>query len=540
MKSAKVFYFLIPLLLLALLWHLGSWGVLETSEARYAEISREMLTSGNWFMPRLLGIYHFDKPLMTYWITATGLQFFGTDAFGARFFLQLAYLLQIILVYAITFRLFRQRQKAIYAALFYAGLPLVLMSVRNLTTDAYLNTFELLGVYLLMRYYSRRRPLWLYLFFLDLSLALFTKGPVGLLIPLLMVYPLRKIFHVEGKKNILHMWLGIVIMLVIGSCWFTYLMIKSPEFYHFFIDEQLVDRMFKASTLHRAKPFWYYFVFFPAVTLPAFLLLPEAIGKTFRQKNHPLQLLTIYWFIIPFLFFSASSSKLVLYVLPLSPFVAIAAGWLVDEKPWTALKKYYFLLWGFFALLFIALLILFLVPVSNLTYTPALSGWIFLVAGFVLLVAFLIKNGKTQMVCLSLLFPLIVVPVSTGILKQAEIQVNGTLPLAQFLRSHHLEKRKVIVWDKRLPSLSFNLQKELVSVYYHDFSLKRHTEFQENQNWKKNLINVNIPSEYAYLKKVVAKPSVFLTKKGRLPEQFKSLLQGYRHEKTMGPWEVYY
>ncbi len=540
MKPHKLLYLLFPLLLFTMLWHLGSWGVLETSEARYAEISREMLTSGNWFMPQLLGIYHFDKPLMTYWITATGMKLFGINAFGARFFLQLTYLLQIFLVFLIGKHLFRNKNKALYAALFYAGLPLVLMSVRNLTTDAYLNTFELLGVYLLIRYYLHRKPVWLYLFFVDLGLALFTKGPVGLIIPLLMIYPVRKISGVQGKKNNVHVWLGVLLMLILGSSWFFYLMLKSPAFYHFFIDVQLGDRIFKASTLHRAKPFWYYFAFFPATTLPAFLLIPKAIRTGFKQKNQSIIQLTLFWLIIPFLFFSASSSKLVLYVLPLTPYVALAAGWLLDEIPMGKQKPCYFVFWGFYLLLLTTVAILFTGWLPHFSFKPEGSALFFLAMGFVALIYFLIKRSKLHFALMSLILPVILVPVSTNILHQTEGKTNGMMPVTRFLNSRHLKNRKIIVWDKRLPSLSFDLQKDLYSVYYHDFSLKRHTEFQEDKTWKKNLINVNHPDELSYLEELTESPSVFIVQKGKLPQNFYSLTHKYNHLKTLGRWDIYY
>lgn len=82
------------------------WGLTETSEARYAEISKEMFENNTLAHPTLLGIYHYHKPPFTYQITTIGYQLFGVNEFGARFFLQISFLIQIILVYLIAFRLF--------------------------------------------------------------------------------------------------------------------------------------------------------------------------------------------------------------------------------------------------------------------------------------------------------------------------------------------------------------------------------------------------------------------------------------------------
>ncbi|MEJ2153033.1 MAG: hypothetical protein P8Y29_08810 [Gemmatimonadota bacterium] len=78
----------LPVLLVAaaalLLWHLGAYGLWESTEARYAEIAARMVRSGDWMTPRLNHIIHFDKPPFAYWATATGLTVFGIDELGAR------------------------------------------------------------------------------------------------------------------------------------------------------------------------------------------------------------------------------------------------------------------------------------------------------------------------------------------------------------------------------------------------------------------------------------------------------------------------
>jgi 4-amino-4-deoxy-L-arabinose transferase len=62
---------------------LGSYGLVEQSDARYAEIAREMRNSGDYLVPTLLGIKHFHKPPLIYWLTIPGYALLGQSEWGA-------------------------------------------------------------------------------------------------------------------------------------------------------------------------------------------------------------------------------------------------------------------------------------------------------------------------------------------------------------------------------------------------------------------------------------------------------------------------
>ena len=112
---------------------LGSYGLVERSDARYAEIAREMWSSGDYLVPTLLGIKHFHKPPLIYWLTVPGYALFGQNEWGARLFLAVAGLLLAGAVHRFARR--RLPAAASWSVLMLAATPAVLGGSRILTTD---------------------------------------------------------------------------------------------------------------------------------------------------------------------------------------------------------------------------------------------------------------------------------------------------------------------------------------------------------------------------------------------------------------------
>jgi 4-amino-4-deoxy-L-arabinose transferase len=543
MQKSIVLWALAFILILSLFWHLGSWGVTESSEARYAEISREMLETGNWTLPQYLQVLHFDKPLMTYWITALGLKVFGVNAFAVRFFLQIAFLVQLLLVYKISFELFLNKKIASFAVIIYCGLPLVLISIRNLTTDAYLNTFALLATLFYILYYKRQKVKWLYAFFICLGLTIFTKGPICILLPLLMIFPVHQIL---GSKETVtsksyHFFIGILISLAIGGWWFFHLIASSPAFYDFFVGQQIIDRVAHAETLKRSKPFWYYIVFLPLLILPMFTLLVESIISFLKDKSNPIKWMVIFTILIPLLLFSFFSSKLILYILPITPYLAILLAYflyyLEENKVWKHLAFITFI----YILIVLAIIGLFFGLLPDIYYSPNFYQFILLglLLVFALYISFKINNGKYKILLIFLILPLFIVPISTDIMKKFEIEINSTVPITDFIKNNNLDDYQIIVWNRALNSISFQLLKPVYSIRYQHYSLDRITKFQTDDTWKSYLININEGEGEDQFKKLIQSPSVFISL-DKIPEQYNWILSSFTEKYQIGKWMVYY
>ena len=176
----SLFIFIAVVVLFALFYRLGSIAYLETSEARYAEMSREMLERGDWVTPHQSYIKHFDKPPLTYWVTATAFKIFGFNDWAGRIPLALTALFILCYTWFLSLLLFPdRREQAAFSVLVLFGSPLFLAMSRTLTTDLYLALFTLGATYHLLRWFLHdRRSSDAFLSALFLGCGILTKGHV--------------------------------------------------------------------------------------------------------------------------------------------------------------------------------------------------------------------------------------------------------------------------------------------------------------------------------------------------------------------------
>ncbi len=543
-STDKYFYLFLLIAFLALIAGLGSYGLAETSEARYAEISREMLVYGDYLNPELLGIFHFHKPPITYYITTLGYYFFGLNEFGARIFLQVAVIIQLLLVYRIANLLYKNKSVAFMASLVYFSLPIVLIASRNLTTDAYLTTFVLAAIYCWQVYTSKRKTIFLYLFYTLVGLSLITKGPVALLF--IIVYIIAsKIIHKEGLRFSIHHFLGLLLCIVIGASWYVTVMIENPKLWEYFFEKQLISRI-NSNSFNRSKPFWFYVPILFALLLPWWLAIIPKLRvhiKSIPQKCKESKIL-IYSSFALFLLFSAFSTKLIMYILPLFWMPAIIIA--VEIKNASSNSKaiintvYSFLL----GILFLGLIFFWfdnsqLIHVSTSTLIIAFA----MVIVFGALHYFLENTEVFKSPILAGTFGVAIILISTSVMSHNSSLTNSTRDMVNFIDNvSGAENKSIFIYDYLLTSIPFYTSDNHITLKSSHNTTNREVQFENDEIWKDNLWDLKDSTTVDRLEILSKKNNVFLLIRSTqaIDAKLSFIKNNFNSQKKYPKWILYY
>ena len=322
---------LIVVLLVAWFAALAARPLYRPDEARYGEIPREMVASGDWLTPRLNGYQYFEKPPLQYWATAVAFEAFGVSDWAARLWTGLTALGGVLLVFFAGRRLFGERA-GLYGAAILASSPLYLLLGQANTLDMGLTFFLTAAVlaFILGQVEHRR---WMLGFWAACASAVLSKGLIGIVLPVGAVglYVLvRWDWRLLARLELLR---GGALFLLIAAPWFIAVSLANQEFAHFFFVQEHWQR-FTTHMHHRSEPPWY---FIPVLILglwpwilAVFASWAGAVRATTEQFSPKLFLLL--WAVVVFGFFSVSGSKLPPYILPLVPALALLAGeWLARQ-----------------------------------------------------------------------------------------------------------------------------------------------------------------------------------------------------------------
>jgi len=307
--------------------HLGAYGLWEPDEARYAEIAREMLVLHDFVTPHLNYVPYVEKPPLLYWLTALAMRLCGIDEFAARLTSAAAAMIGIGAVYFFARRVFGARQ-GILAAAILATSALYALMAQVLITDMLLTATLSVALFAFYLQWSSGGAWW-WLMYVAMALGALTKGPIAIALPTLAC----GIFlftegQWRGAIRRFHVMPGLGVIALVAAPWFVAITIRQPDFFAFYFIGEHLQRFFQSSYSH-GQPLYYYVPVILGGMLPWSLLVPFIPWRSLQPD--PGRRFCLIAAATIFVLFSMASAKLIPYILPAMPFVAIVIANGLDE-----------------------------------------------------------------------------------------------------------------------------------------------------------------------------------------------------------------
>ena len=313
-----------------LLFRLGAVPLIGPDEPRYTRVAVEMHREGSYLVPTLQGRPWLEKPPLYYWLAGAAFSALGETETAARLPSVLAALLLVGSTVFFGGRLHGEAP-ALHAGFAAATAPLLFIYGRSAAMDMLLAATVTCAVGLLaLRLLGLAGPGVVPVAWLFMALATLAKGPLGLLLPGLIVGGYIVATRQWSLARAALSPLGIVLFLLVAGPWYALMWRHQGQA---FVDVFLLNHNLQrfTSTIHRHPgPLFYYVPVLLAGAFPWSGLAVAGLG-TLRPRGARADVFVLLWLVLPFLFFSAAGSKLPGYILPCLPPLALVTGRAADE-----------------------------------------------------------------------------------------------------------------------------------------------------------------------------------------------------------------
>lgn len=509
---------------------LGTRPLFTPDEGRYAEIIREMVASHDYVTPYLNGIKYFEKPVLFYWLGVAAVKIAGLHLWSLRSVNAVLGLLGCLLTYA-TARQLYDRQTGWLAALILGSSLLYFVMAHTISLDLTVTFFLTACFYFFLLGLQQppgiKRRGYVCAAAIAAALAVLTKGLIGLVFPAMIIGIWLLITGRWRSLKQFYLPSCLLVFLLIAVPWHVVVSMRNPEFAYFYFIEQHFLRYTTMDVGHY-QPTWFFIPCLIMGFFPWIVFLPQAIffnvrHAWYQREKAATDIFFLLWSLLIFLFFSFSKSKLIPYILPIFPPLAIlTANYLksiLHQKITTGIKISY----GILLLLSLAIAYA-LYQFTHYTLLPDAfhakrylqSAALILVSGILISCVgayYQIKIALRVTFVTSYLFLLI------ALASIPSIETRTILPLAHVLKPILTSQDNIITFNQYYQDLPFYLQRR-VSVLNWRNELTYGMQHQDTHDW---MINDDIFWQLFHSQKRIF---VIISN-----EQFNQLLQKYPNEK---------
>jgi 4-amino-4-deoxy-L-arabinose transferase-like glycosyltransferase len=317
-----------------LFWRLGEPAFWDPDEAHYAETTREMIATGDWWAPFYNEQPFFDKPVLFHQLQGLTMLAFGQDELGARMLPALAALI-LIGITAWFGAAMISIDVGIVAGLMLAASPGVFGLARYAILDTLFTMFLFGGATLFAAAALRDRPSLQWPGYICIALAVLTKGPIGLVLCGIALL-LAAAVSADLRRRLLDLhWLaGLALAAALAAPWFVYMYLRFHQDFinGYFLDENV--RLFSSSRFGNQPRFWFYFQilavgFLPWTGVIVGRAIDDARAAMRKERLDGVETLLWAWTIAIVGFFTLSTFKLDHYVFPAAPSLCLlcARAW---------------------------------------------------------------------------------------------------------------------------------------------------------------------------------------------------------------------
>jgi 4-amino-4-deoxy-L-arabinose transferase-like glycosyltransferase len=353
-RTQVVKYLLLLLCVTVPLFSLGlsNHGLWSADEPRVAEIGREMALTGNWAVPTLNQRPFLEEPPLYYAALALTFKVLGFSDKVARLPSALFAFGTVLVLFLMVNALFGPRV-AFLSGLILATNGEYFRVAHWIVVDSALTFFVMSAMALFITGYlaenSRKKFLCYTLVYIAATLAFYTKGFIGIVIPGLSILAFLAVERNLKEVLKMRLCLGVLIFLVMTLPWFTALWHQAGwEHLNVFFVHNHLQRFFPAGMAGRLSggdsghhhPFYYYIIELPSGFLPWSILLIPALHHAFsnRERGHKPDLLrdkgrlvALCWFFAGTIFLSVASTKRTLYLMPIFAPISLITAWYIDS-----------------------------------------------------------------------------------------------------------------------------------------------------------------------------------------------------------------